>query len=182
MGDFDFDVKSLDSYNKIETNYKNTNTKNFNNKNNNTNTMNNVNMNANNANNVNANNVNNDEESDIKSLSQEDLIRFKELANKFFSLNEDIQKIEEVLRERKKLKADLTKKILSFMAEYDIEDLNTNKGKLVYSVSKRKSGLSIAGLKKNINNFFKNEDQSNQFLKFLDEREIKEIVSLKVMK
>ena len=164
MGDFEFDVKSLDSYNKVDTDYKNQRKVGRGNDQ------------------QNQQNQDQDQESDIKSLTPEELTRFKELANKFFSLNEDIQKIEEVLRERKKLKVDLTKKILSFMAEYDIEDLNTNKGKLVYSVSNRKTGLSIAKLKKNINNFFKNEEQSNKFLKFLDEREIKEVVSLKLMK
>jgi len=168
MGDFEFDVKSLDSYNKVDTDLKNQRKLGS--------------SQPNGQAQRNTQEQDQDQESDIKSLTAEELQRFKELANKFFSLNEDIQKIEEVLRERKKLKMDLTKKILSFMAEYDIEDLNTNKGKLVYSVSNRKTGLSIAKLKKNINNFFKNEEQSNNFLKFLDEREVKEVVSLKLMK
>jgi len=170
MGDFEFDVKSLDSYNKVDTDLKNQRK------------LGSAQPNRQGHLNGQEQNQEQDQESDIKSLTAEELQRFKELANKFFSLNEDIQKIEDVLRERKKLKMDLTKKILSFMAEYDIEDLNTNKGKLVYSVSNRKTGLSIAKLKKNINNFFKNEEQSNNFLKFLDEREVKEVVSLKLMK
>ena len=117
-----------------------------------------------------------------KTLSSEDLKNFRELANLYFATDEDIRNMEQFLKERKKVRNSLTQRIMKFMGDYDIEDLDTNKGRLVYSVSMRKSSLSASALKKLAIKFFGNEQQATAFLKHIDNRDEKEVASLKFIR
>jgi hypothetical protein len=90
--------------------------------------------------------------------------------------------MEKFIRDRKKVRAQLTQRIMKFMADYDIEDLNTNKGSLVYSTTMKKCPLSETSLKKMASKFFDNAHQAEAFLKYISNRDEREISSLKVIR
>jgi hypothetical protein len=120
---------------------------------------------------------------EIEDISIENKIAFKNLAKSYFNIDDDIRAAEQLIKTKKKERKELTEKILLFMKENEIDDLDTNKGILQYTVNERKIGLSKKVLQNKLLNFFdKEEDRALDLFKFLDNRETVEKVTLKVKK
>ena len=120
---------------------------------------------------------------EIEDISIENKIAFKNLAKSYFNIDDDIRAAEQLIKTKKKERKELTEKILLFMKENEIDDLDTNKGTLQYTVNERKIGLSKKVLQNKLLNFFdKEEDKALDLFKFLDNRETIEKVTLKVKK
>lgn len=82
------------------------------------------------------------------------LEEFKHQVKMWLELDNQVKKMNEVLKEKKAVQKILTEKILSFMARYNIEDLNTKDGKLRYKVTQVKPTVKQTAIKKKLQDFF----------------------------
>lgn len=120
---------------------------------------------------------------DVEDISREQKVAFKNMAIEYFKIDDDIKAAENLIKAKKKERKELTENILKFMKDNEIDDLNTDKGVLQYTVNERKIGLSKKVLQNKLLNFFdKQEERALDLFKFLDNREKVEKVSLKVKK
>jgi hypothetical protein len=120
---------------------------------------------------------------DVEDISREQKIAFKNMAIEYFKIDDDIKAAENLIKAKKKERKELTENILKFMKDNEIDDLNTDKGVLQYTVNERKIGLSKKVLQNKLLNFFdKQEERALDLFKFLDNREKVEKVSLKIKK
>ncbi len=83
-----------------------------------------------------------------------EMAEFKQWVDEWMQADEQIKKLREVLRERNGIKQELTGKILDFMARYNIEDLNTQAGKLRFKLLVVKEPLSQQGIKDRVARYF----------------------------
>ena len=82
------------------------------------------------------------------------LEEFKHQVKMWMELDNQIKKMNEILKEKKAVQKILTEKVLSFMARYNIEDLNTKDGKLRYKVTQVKPTVKQTAIKKKLQDFF----------------------------
>ena len=80
-------------------------------------------------------------------IDENQLASFKNKVKQYLILDDDIKKLEKVIREKKQAKQKLTETILTFMGNYNIEDMTTGNGKLKRSVSYTKKPLNKETLK-----------------------------------
>lgn len=112
-----------------------------------------------------------------------EFIEFKEKTKIWFQLDDDIQTLNEAIKERKKKKNELTPDLLDFMERYKIHDLNTQDGHLKYQKSVRSQPVSKKYLISKLGDFFKNMTKSEKVVNFLYEgRDKKETFNLKRVK
>jgi len=78
------------------------------------------------------------------------LEEFKQQVRMWIEIDNQVQKLQTAMRERKQMKKQLTEKILKFMGRYNIEDLNTKDGKLRYRTTNVKPTVSKAEIKKRL--------------------------------
>lgn len=78
------------------------------------------------------------------------LDEFKTQVRLWMEIDNNIRKLQQAIRERKELKKQVTEKVLSFMARYNIEDLNTREGKLRYKVTQVKPSVSQRAIKEKL--------------------------------
>jgi len=105
---------------------------------------------------------------------------FKNLAGKYFEYAQDIEKLEIALRERKKKIKFYQDKILAFMKEYQIENLETNKGRIMAVSKTSKSGLNDKFVKQKLVEFFPDKpDTVLQLMNLLNNRDKKENLKIK---
>jgi hypothetical protein len=64
-----------------------------------------------------------------------EFVEFKENVKEWLTLDDDIITLQKAIKERKTRKVNLTSKIMSFMDEYKLNDLNTNNGKIKFTKS-----------------------------------------------
>jgi len=95
-------------------------------------------------------------------------------------LDDDIQTLNQAIKERKKKKNELTPELLDFMEKYKIHDLNTQDGHLKYQKTIRSQPVSKKYLILKLGDFFKNMNKSEKVVNFLYEgRNKKESYNLK---
>ena len=82
----------------------------------------------------------------------------------------------------RKEKVKCTKDILEFMENNSIKDINTNSGKLRYTVTYKKGSLNKKHIKIKLAEYFKNNDKALECFKFLDNRDKIEKAKLKRFK
>ena len=112
-----------------------------------------------------------------------EFIEFKENAKTWFQLDDDIQTLNQAIKERKKKKNELTLELLDFMEKYKIHDLNTQNGHLKYQKTIRSQPVSKKYLISKLGDFFKNMNKSEKVVNFLYEgRDKKESYNLKRVK
>lgn len=75
---------------------------------------------------------------------------FKSQVRMWIEIDNQIQKLQAAMRERKSVKKQLTEKILKFMGRYNIEDLNTKDGKLRYRTANVKATVTKAEIKQRL--------------------------------
>ena len=109
-----------------------------------------------------------------------EFIKFKENTKIWFELDDDIQTLNDAIKERKKTKNELTPDLLEFMERYKINDLNTQNGHLKYQKTVRTQSVSKKFLISKLGDFFKNMTKSEKVVNFLyDSRDKKETFQLK---
>jgi hypothetical protein len=116
-------------------------------------------------------------------LSAEESAKFKLLALSYFEMDDEIQILNNAVKQKKKARKEIGDKIIDFMKDIQIDHLATDKGKLKYSVTEKKIGLSKKVLQQKLSNFFaNNNEKAVDLFKFIDNREKVEKGVLKVQK
>jgi len=106
--------------------------------------------------------------------------QLKQIVKEFLDIDNEIATLQKALKERKDKKEKLSKMILGTMKNKDIQQMNVNNEKLVYSVTQYKTPLTKPYLNNVLNNYFNNEDKAQNVLEhILDNRGRVEKVKLK---
>lgn len=79
---------------------------------------------------------------------------FKEDVRTWLELDNTVRRLQETLRDRRTAKTALNERIVRFMANYDIEDLNTREGRLRFRVSYPRVPLTQNAIRERITSFF----------------------------
>lgn len=111
------------------------------------------------------------------------LDEFKKEVKEYLNIDNDIKKLMEAVRERKKRKKILSTSIISFMKTHNIQDLNSEDGRLKYSVSKTTKSLSKKDIYQSLSKFLQSNDKAQEALSYIySNREKVEIYKLKKLK
>ena len=111
--------------------------------------------------------------SDVEDIDESDMDKFKEDVKKWIDIDDKILSLSHDLRIIKKQRLELNSKIVNFMRNYNIEDLNTNNGKLEYRVKHSKKGLTAKKIHENLILYFKTDkDQAETIYKYLKDNRI----------
>lgn len=84
------------------------------------------------------------------------LEQFKNDVRMWLELDASIRQLQTSLRDRKKARNVLHERIMRFMGQHNIEDLNTRECRLRYKISYVRSSLSQQAIKERIQSFFNN--------------------------
>lgn len=126
----------------------------------------------------NNNKYDSDEDNDNEELYLDDnnpeFLEFKSNVKSWIELDDDIKTLTEALKERKKKKEQITPELMTFMSNYQINDLNTKDGQLKFSKTNVAKPLSKKYLMERIGNFFKNYDKGEEVVNFVYENREKE--------
>lgn len=107
-----------------------------------------------------------------------DLKTFKDTVKNYIAIDNKISKLQEAIKVLRKEKTNLSTNILDFMTNHDIEDLNTNNGKIKKTVNYVKKPLNKHILQSKLNEFFKDDTQAGKLLELLNTREKTQKVKL----
>jgi len=111
---------------------------------------------------------NGDDISDVNEIDEKDMNDFKENVKKWIDIDDKIAEHSRKVQLLKKERFDLNSDILKFMKKYQIEDLNTNNGKLEYRITNLKKGFTAKKIHENLIQYFKsNKDQADSIYKYL---------------
>ena len=98
----------------------------------------------------------------------------------YLEIDDQIKALNKAIKERRQKKTELSNEILVTMKKFEINNMNTKNGKLIYAVSKSKKGLNTKSLIKGLNLYFKDELKATEVGKIvMDSREVVEKVSLR---
>jgi hypothetical protein len=122
------------------------------------------------------NSVQNDDDDEENKFTEdnEDFIEFKKNVKDWITLDDDIIKLQRAIKERKTKKNEITPKIMEFMNEFEINDLNTNDGKLKFTKSLQTKPLNKQFLIARLGDFFKDFNKGEKAATFLLENRDKE--------
>ncbi len=116
----------------------------------------------------------NDEESTLFSDDNEEFIDFKSNVKEWLMLDDDILTLQKAVKERKTKKDQLTPKILGFMDKFNINDLNTEGGKIKFTKSLYTKPLNKQFLISRLGDFFKDFRKGEKAASFILENRDKE--------
>lgn len=85
------------------------------------------------------------------------LDEFKHQVKLWIELDNQIKQMAQIMKEKKAVQRVLTAKVLTFMATYNIEDLNTKDGKLRYKVTQVKPTVKQTMIKKKLYDYFEHD-------------------------
>ena len=97
-------------------------------------------------------NLNDTEFQFFKSELQKDVKQYLEIDDQIIALNKAI-------RERRKTKAKLSDNILDIMKKFEVDNMNTKNGRLIYSVTKQKKPLNKENIIKGLSIYFNNDEE-----------------------
>lgn len=132
------------------------------------------------------NNVNNGNNGTNKDIEEEDdiyeelnddnydFIEFKENVKEWLSLDDDIITLQNAIKERKSRKVELTPKIMLFMDEYKINDLNTNNGKIKFTKSMYTKPLNKQYLISKLTDYLRDNNKGEKAAMFIMENRDKQ--------
>ena len=89
------------------------------------------------------------------------LDEFKNQVRMWMELDGSIKQLQQLQRERRLYKKQLTDKILEFMARHNIDDLNSNNGRLIYKTSYVKTPLPQSVIRQRVETALNNETTLN---------------------
>lgn len=126
----------------------------------------------------------NDQDNDmVEVIDQELFEEFKTKVKQWMELDTQIKRLRAAITVRKKMQGDLNDKILAFMANHNIEDLNTKDGVLRFKTSRVKAPLSQRLIKDRLKDkLSSNPDMYKSVMSIFDERESKERSTLRRIK
>lgn len=91
------------------------------------------------------------------------LEEFKQQVKVWIEIDNQVKKMNQIVKEKKAIQKHLTEKILAFMQRYSIEDLNTKDGKLRYKVSYTKPVVRKAKeIKDKLLNYFEHDKETGK--------------------
>lgn len=109
-----------------------------------------------------------DQISEVDEIDDNDMNIFREDVKSWIDIDDKVLLLSKEIAILKKQRIELNSKILKFMRNYKIEDLNTNNGKLEYRVKHTKKGLSGKKIHENLLSYFKTDkDQAETIYKYL---------------
>jgi hypothetical protein len=79
---------------------------------------------------------------------------FKSDVRTWLELDNSIRRLQAAIKDRRAAKKQLSERILRFMADHNIEDLDTKDGKLRYRIAFVRTPLSQAVIKERISSYF----------------------------
>ena len=124
-----------------------------------------------------------EEQDDVFTDDNEDFIEFKNDVNKWLLLDDDIITLQKAIKERKSKKNELTTKIQEYMNKFEINDLNTQNGKIKFTKSLYTKPLNKQFLISRLGDFFKDYSKGEKAASFiLDNRDKQEKFMLKRVK
>ncbi len=91
-----------------------------------------------------------------------EMIEFKGRVQEWMKLDKEIKSLEAVIKEKKTAKINLTKDILLFMGEFNVEDLNTRDGRLRYKVTNAIAPLSQKKIRERLTTFLEAKFKSGK--------------------
>ena len=98
----------------------------------------------------------------------------------YLEMDDQIKALNKAIVERRKKKNELSEEILGTMKKFEIDNMNTKNGKLIYSSSKSTKPLNKSNLISGLNLYFKDEDKAKNVSKLvLESREKVEKVKLR---
>ena len=98
----------------------------------------------------------------------------------YLDMDDQIKALNKAIVERRKKKNELSKEILVTMKKYEIDNMNTKNGKLIYSTTKSSKPLNKTNLITGLNLYFQDEDKAKNVSKIvLDHRDKVETVKLR---
>ena len=125
---------------------------------------------------MNNGNVEENEFQIYKQQLKQDVVEYLEIDDQIAALNKAI-------KERRKTKKKLSETILDIMKKFEIDNMNTKNGRLVYSVTKTKKPLNKDNIIKGLNQYFNDEEKAVQAATMvLQSRETVEKIKLRRVK
>jgi hypothetical protein len=104
----------------------------------------------------------------------------KENVKEYLEIDDQIKALNKAIVERRKQKSKLSADILTMMNKFEIDNMNTKNGRLIYSVRNTSKPLSKKNLVDGLNIYFKNEDTAKSVSQIvLDSRQKVEKITLK---
>jgi hypothetical protein len=109
-----------------------------------------------------------DQISSVDEIDEGDMNIFKDNVKIWIDIDDKVLTLSREISALKKQKLELNTKIVNFMRNYKIEDLNTNSGKLEYRVKHAKKGLTGKKIHEDLLTYFKSDkDQAETIYKYL---------------
>jgi hypothetical protein len=109
-----------------------------------------------------------DQISSVDEIDEGHMDMFKEDVKKWIDIDDKVLALSKEILALKKQRLEFNTKIVDFMRNYKIEDLNTNNGKLEYRVKHAKKGLSSKIIHENLLSYFKTDkEQAETIYKYL---------------
>jgi hypothetical protein len=123
-------------------------------------------------------------ENDIVEVIDEAIFEeFKQNVKTWMDIDTQIKRLQGAITLRRKMQSDLNEKILRFMNDHNIEDLNTREGVLRYKTSNVKAPLTQKAIKEKISEKFKDTpDVVGKIMDVFNDRELKARSSLRRIK
>jgi hypothetical protein len=98
----------------------------------------------------------------------------------YLDMDDQIKALNKAIVERRKKKNELSEEILGTMKKFEIDNMNTKNGKLIYSTTKSIKPLNKTNLITGLNLYFQDEDKAKNVSKIvLDNRDKVEKVKLR---
>lgn len=121
-----------------------------------------------------------DNKTHIFNDNNEDFLEFKKNVKEWLTLDDDILTLQNAIKERRSKKNELTPKIIEYMDKYEINDLNTNNGKLKFSKTLQTKPLNKQFLVSRLGDFFKDFNKGEKIASYiLENRDKAEVVKLR---
>ena len=86
----------------------------------------------------------------------------KNNVKQYLEIDDQIKALNKALTEKRKQKTKLSENILTTMKKFEIDNMNTKNGRLVYAVSKNTSSLNKKNLISGLNIYFNDKDKADQ--------------------
>jgi hypothetical protein len=115
-----------------------------------------------------------DEDENLFDENDSQFVEFKSNVKEWLMLDDDIITLQKAVKERKVKKDELTPKILGFMDKFNINDLNTQGGKIKFTKSLYTKPLNKQFLISKLGDFFKDFRKGEKAATFILENRDKE--------
>lgn len=105
----------------------------------------------------------------------------KNFVQEYLNIDKEILQLKNAIKERNTKKEIISNKILLFMKDYNIDDMNFSYGRLSYKTSQKKTALKKNGILNSYTEFFDGDkEKAEKLMGFIEsKKQIKEVVNLK---